>query len=457
MESGTDLYQRVPTVVLRPEAFGGMAFRGRSGTTLELDEEAYRLLVLLNQPLTVDEAARSLGVSDCVALESLVQEFLALGFLQVFRVPSSNLQVPTWNLKLGTWNREHGTTALPIDHLSAPESIHLALTHRCNLTCPCCYVGHDAAPEMTTAQVQALIDQAATGRVFQLALGGGEPLLRDDLIEIVAYAWQRGLVPNVTTNGTLLTPALIRELAPYVGQVQLSLNGPDAVTHERYRAHGSFRPAVEAMHLLQEGGVPFGVNTLVTRDNLPRLQQTIALAVERGARQITVLRPKPAPDAAWLPQVSPTPQEYRWLHSLLARAQLAYPQVLFTVDCALSFLMSDIAPARLRRGAVNGCAGGVRFLTVLPNGDAYPCSFLTSAGMRAGNLLTQGLDEVWHRAHVLVRWRQMDSRLQGHCRHCPTQAHCQGCRAIALTATGHLWAADPDCPRCQEGDDNENP
>lgn len=441
----SDLCQRTPTVTLRPEAFGGMAFHRQSGTTLELDGEAYRLLVLLSQPLTVDEAARCLGVSDRVALESLIQELLALGFLQMF-------QVPTWNVELGTWNIERGTAALPTDHLSAPESIHLALTHRCNLNCPCCYVNHGEAPEMTTAQVKALIDQAAAGRVFQLALGGGEPLLRGDLTEIVAYAWQQGLVPNVTTNGTLLTPALVRDLAPYVGQVQLSLNGPDAVTHERHRARGSFRPVLEAMHLLQEGGVPCGVNVLVTRDNLPHLRETIALAVERRARQVTVLRPKPAMDAAWLPQVLPTPQEYRRLHSLLARSQLAYPQVLFTVDCALSFLMNDIAPARLQRGAVSGCAGGVRFLTVLPNGDAYPCSFLTDGGMRVGNLPTQGLDEVWHRAHALVRWRQMGSRLQGRCRHCPTQAHCRGCRAIALAATGHLWAADPGCPRCQESE-----
>jgi len=112
--------------------------------------------------------------------------------------------------------------------LSAPETVHLAITTRCNLSCPGCYaLQPSAGPELTPAELCGLIDQWSQMRIFQLAVGGGEPLLYEGLFEVLSYARQQGIVPNLTTNGVLLTAEVVRRLEEAgVSKVNLSWNGP---------------------------------------------------------------------------------------------------------------------------------------------------------------------------------------------------------------------------------------
>ena len=80
---------------------------------------------------------------------------------------------------------------------------------------------------MTVAEWCALIDQWASMRVYQLAVGGGEPLLYAGLFDVLRYARDRGIVPNLTTNGTLIDAKAVQELeCAGVGQVNISWNGP---------------------------------------------------------------------------------------------------------------------------------------------------------------------------------------------------------------------------------------
>src|SRR5439155_12292574 len=88
----------------------------------------------------------------------------------------------------------------------APESVHLQLNNVCNLRCPSCYVGlqKEDVGSIPLERLCSLIDEWAAMGVFQLALGGGEPLLSPNFAPVVHYARRRGIVPNVTTNGWLL-------------------------------------------------------------------------------------------------------------------------------------------------------------------------------------------------------------------------------------------------------------
>jgi radical SAM protein with 4Fe4S-binding SPASM domain len=368
---------------------------------LELDETAFRLLELADGRTTLSEVTSRIKAEfDTVILQSDVQE-LVEGLLEHrFLLVSETHQpsLPPGNAPFVPRSLPCDPCPLPPTYLSAPTTVHLSLTETCNLDCPACYVVKSEELPLDTPQVEQLISELAEMKVFQLAIGGGEPFLRKDLGHLVRYARQRGLVPNVTTNGTLLT--------------------------REHRTPGSFEKTLAAMKLLREMDMAFGVNILVTRgSDFPR---TARLAIEQGARQVNALRPKPAAnDSQWFHRYSPLLGELIKLRRELDRLARKYPEVRFTVDAALVFLMGDLTSDELQ--------------------EVYPCSQFSEREFCAGNVTEAGLGSIWREAAVLWRFREMTPKLKGRCNVCSVRDYCKGCRRIAHFMTGDFYAEDPGC------------
>jgi radical SAM protein with 4Fe4S-binding SPASM domain len=442
------LHKRKRGTVLRPESFGGIAFNPENGTTLELDETAFRLLELADSRTTLPEVtSRIEGEFNTVIpsndVQELVERLIEHRFLSVGETHDP-LPLPPVNMPFVPRSLPRAPCPLPPTYLSAPTTVHLSLTEACNLDCPACYVLKSEEPPLNTSQVEQLINELAEMKVFQLAIGGGEPFLRKDLGHLVRYARQRGLVPNVTTNGTLLTRERLAEIRGFVGQIQLSLNGYDAESHEAHRTPGSFEKTLSAMRLLREMDMAFGMNILVTRGS--DFYRTARLAIEQGARQVNALRPKPAAnDTKWFHHYSPLPEEFIKLRRELDRLALEYPEVRFTVDSALVFLMGDLTRDELQAHAIYGCDAGVRSIAVRANGKVYPCSQFSDREFCAGNVTEAGLGSIWREAAVLWRFREMIPKLKGRCHICSVRDYCKGCRRIAHFMTGDFYAKDPGC------------
>ncbi|MBN1247393.1 MAG: radical SAM protein [Anaerolineae bacterium] len=429
-----EAWRLAEAVTLRPEAFGGMAFHRERGVTLEVDAEAYRFLCACLRP-------RPLPPPDHPAAR-LAPRLAHLGFICPADV-----------------NREQ-TTPVPdtpwlgdILTLSAPETVHLAITARCNLSCPGCYVPHPGAgagPELTVAELRGLIAQWAHMRVFQLAVGGGEPLLYEGLFDVLAYARERSIVPNLTTNGTLLDADVIRRLERAgVARVNLSWNdilsrskdGPDDGARERDRS------VTRALRALLDSTLQVGVNLLVTPALLSRLPRTLARLQTLGVRRVTILRPKP-------PAIFSEAVTAWYSANRLCRADLLRLRAILNswrgilqleVDSALVSLMGDADPALLRWRGVHGCVAGRRICTVWPDGRVTPCSFL--ADLDAGNVRQAPFAELWQRGENWGVLRDPTARLQGSCADCDVALQCGGARCVARRERGDLLAGDAECPR----------
>jgi len=444
------LYKRKRDTVLRPESFGGIAFNPENGTTLELDETAFRLLELADGRTTLSEVTSHIEREfDTVIPQSDVQELVERLLEHRFLFVSETHDqpsLPPGNAPFVPRSLPCEPCPLPATYLSAPTTVHFSLTEACNLDCSACYVFKSEEPPLNTSQVEQLISELAEMKVFQLAIGGGEPFLRKDLGHLVRYARQQGLVPNVTTNGTLLTRERLAEIRGFVGQTQLSLNGYDAESHEAHRTPGSFEKTLSAMKLLREMDMAFGANILVTRGS--DFSRTARLAIEQGARQVNALRPKPAAnDSEWFHRYSPLPGELIKLKRELDRLARKYPEVRFTVDAALVFLMNDLTSDELQAHAIYGCDAGVRSIAVRANGQVYPCSQFSEREFCAGNVTEAGLESIWREAAVLWRFREMTPKLKGRCSVCSVRDYCKGCRRIAHFAAGDFYAEDPGCLR----------
>src|SRR5204863_6598280 len=124
--------------------------------------------------------------------------------------------------------------------LRAPLVAHWAVTYRCNLHCPFCY--SDSGPQRPlgpdSQTRRRLVGRLAAWGVLEVALGGGEPAVLPDFPELLAAIRAAGMVPNVTTNGTVRGDAVVRALAEHAGVVQLSADRPDLL--DAARGNGVF-------------------------------------------------------------------------------------------------------------------------------------------------------------------------------------------------------------------------
>ena len=323
--------------------------------------------------------------------------------------------------------------------LDAPICLTWELTYGCNLACIHCLSssGRRDPDELTTAQARAVIDELSDLQVFYVNIGGGEPTIRPDFYELIAYSVQRGVGVKFSTNGSTINEARARQLTAmdYV-DVQISIDGADAATNDALRGRGSYDAARRAMDNLAAAGFgPFKISVVMTRENIPQLDEFDALASSYGAQlRLARLRPSGRGADTWA-QLHPTAEQqvtlYRWL--------IDRPGVL-TGDSF--FHLSALGEAL---PGLNLCGAGRVVCLIDPVGDVYACPFVLHPEFRAGSVLDRGgFTEVWRRSDLFTELRQPTSA--GACSSCGSYDACQGgCMAAKFFTGLPLDGPDPEC------------
>lgn len=126
------------------------------------------------------------------------------------------------------------------------KKIQLHLTNKCNLCCPHCYMnaGENCENELSTKEILDALKEFACYGFNQLALTGGEVCMRDDLLQIVKGAKQNNYRISILTNGTLWKKEEIKEIAKYVSNIQISIDGFCENTNAKVRGKGNFEKAL---------------------------------------------------------------------------------------------------------------------------------------------------------------------------------------------------------------------
>ena len=254
--------------------------------------------------------------------------------------------------------------------LHAPICLTWELTYACNLSCVHCLSssGRRDPDELTTAEAKAVIDEMAAMQIFYVNIGGGEPLLRPDFFELVDHAVASGVGVKFSTNGSRLTREKAQRLAAtdYV-DVQISIDGADAVTNDAVRGPGTFATAMTAMEHLNEAGFgEFKISVVMTRHNIPQLDAFQRIADRFGAQlRLTRLRPSGRGADTWH-ELHPTADQQRELYQWL----VAHPTTL-TGD---SFFHLSALGDPLE--GLNLCGAGRVVCLIDPVGDVYACPFI---------------------------------------------------------------------------------
>jgi radical SAM protein with 4Fe4S-binding SPASM domain len=160
------------------------------------------------------------------------------------------------------------------------------LTRHCNLFCAHCYTdSHDKdyAGELSTEEALGVIDDLARFGVPVILFSGGEPLLRPDLLQLIRHAQSQGIRAVISTNGTLITPALTREMKELgLSYVGVSIDGPEHV-HDKFRGRpGAFQASLRGIRACLNADLRVGIRVTLTRYNYPYLDELFDLIEEEN-------------------------------------------------------------------------------------------------------------------------------------------------------------------------------
>ena len=159
--------------------------------------------------------------------------------------------------------------------MKKPSVIHWAITSRCNLKCGFCFAFK--RKELNTNKCLKIIDKIKLLKIKKLVITGGEPLLKNKIIEILDYAKNAGFKIRLDTNGLLL-PKLIPKLN--IDAIGISLDGPDKATDKKMRQQPRhFSQVIKSLEKLRDTKMKIIIHTLVTKINyekIPMMAQLLA-------------------------------------------------------------------------------------------------------------------------------------------------------------------------------------
>ena len=317
------------------------------------------------------------------------------------------------------------------------------VTNACNMYCDHCYreAGCKAEEELSTQEAKTLLEQIARARFKIMIFSGGEPLMRPDIVELVAYATKLGLRPVFGTNGTLITLEMAKKLkAAGAMGMGISLDSLDKAKHNEFRKFpGAWEGAVRGMENCRKVGLPFQIHTTVMDWNNAELESITDFAVEKGAVAHHFFFLVPTGRAKSIEAESLRAEQYE---DTLTRIMKKQQQVDIELKptCAPQFMrIADQMgiKTRFRRG----CLAGTAYCIISPRGKVQPCAYLN---MELGDVRETPFDEIWQNNEVLKTLRTLDYK--DGCGACEYKGACGGCRArAAFYNDGDYMAEEPWC------------
>lgn len=316
-------------------------------------------------------------------------------------------------------------------------------TNACNMYCDHCYreAGCKAEEELSTSEAKTMLEQIARAGFKIMIFSGGEPLLRPDILELVAYATKLGLRPVFGTNGTLITLDMAHKLkAAGAMGMGISLDSMDAKKHNGFRKFpNAWEGAVQGMKNCREAGLPFQIHTTVMDWNSHELEAMTDFAVELGAVAHHFFFLVPTGRAKTIEAESLRAEQYEAVLTRIMKKQQEV-DIELKPTCAPQF-MRIAAQMGVKTRFRRGCLAGTAYCIISPRGKVQPCAYLN---MELGDVRETPFDEIWKNSEVLNTLRTLEYK--GGCGSCEFKRVCGGCRARAACYNdGDYMAEEPWC------------
>jgi len=335
-----------------------------------------------------------------------------------------------------------------------PLMVGFSITNACNLNCKLCGVGAGEPDEgeLTTKEAKKVIDNLAGSGISHLSFGGGEPLVRHDIIELATYAARKIDSVGIVSNGLALNSNMaIRIASSGVKQVMVSLDGVDIETHDANRGAGSYAQVIAAMKNLQDARLTARISFTISRTNCHQLPGMIEIAAKYGVN-LNVQEFFARGRAAGQDSLILTRRERRDMQRLLYKTQ--DERGAGSIGFENRYIISEDEKGQRICTNLNlgtnfydfcvGCFAGIYSLFVSPTGEVRLCGGYGDGLL--GNLKETPLSKIWQDSEILKELRDRE-KLTGRCGKCSYRYICGGCRRNAYHMQKDVFAEDPLCWR----------
>lgn len=336
-------------------------------------------------------------------------------------------------------------SAAPV--IGPPLWLLAEVTYRCPLHCVFCYNPVDfakteRADELSTADWLRVLREARQLGAVQCGFSGGEPLVRDDLEELIAEAHRLGYYTNLLTSGVGLTKERALALkAAGLDHVQLSFQDSTRELNDFLSHTKTFQLKQEVGETIKALGWPMVMNVVIHRLNIDHIDRIIAMADALGAEYLELANS----------------QYYSWAHLnrdhlLPTSEQIRRAEAVtdaWRVKVADRMKLFFVAPD-YHEGKPKKCMNGWGniFLTISPDGTALPCHTAKMLpGLAFPSVREHDVRHIWHDSEGFNRYRGT-GWMKGACVTCPDkEKDLGGCRCQAFLLAGDPAATDPVCPK----------
>ena len=322
-----------------------------------------------------------------------------------------------------------------MNQIKSPLTVWLELTKKCNMRCIHCMVENEET-SLSFQDAEKIISMLHEAKVFKLYITGGEPLLWNQLPELVGCAHSENIWTLVQTNGTLLTDSMAEKLVQnHVGAIDITVYGINAKTHDYITGSpGSFNKVLNAVQTCKQHGIKVLLSFMVLSHNLDELPNFFKWAESRGLGLLHVRRYIANSVEDPLRPLNPKFKESLTksldnLKSINANGEKVH------VEFEESFLLHQSL-------GLNTCPAAHQLCSIDVEGRISPCPYIRYFGE---NILEQNFEDVWSNSKFLNQFRRKRSP-DILCGTCLLQNECtEGCRAVALRVHSSLTAPNPNC------------
>lgn len=273
-----------------------------------------------------------------------------------------------------------------IHKMAFPVTANLAITHKCQCQCIHCSADPFKDPyreELTLEEIKRVVDGSLDLGASLIIFVGGEPLLREDLYELIHYVDKSKAVAMIFTNGLLLSRQNVRRLKEAgLFSLNISIDHSEAVLHDEFRkVKDCYEKAFEGARLAREAGILTGISTYATHENLRDgyLEKLLEIATSEGFCEVTIF--DCIPSGRYLKDTSKilTPAERK---QVIALARRYYETTPMGVN-AMSLINSPLGV---------GCYGAHSQFYMTAYGDINPCDFNP---INFGNVRETSIQQIW--------------------------------------------------------------
>ncbi len=264
----------------------------------------------------------------------------------------------------------------------APLSMNIQLTHRCANNCRYCFYDRNESEEMDASALRKILREAWDMGARRVNFSGGEPLLREDLYEIVESAKEEGFFVGISTKGARAAEQL--RALKLVDRVMLSYDGPDDVREFLYGKNGA-EETREALEIFHAQGVPYWTTTVLTTVSIPHIDWIVEQArIKNSVANFVLLHTQPwegirfHPKAEQVRDILPSEDQTR----SAVRHLIAMKKRGAAVGSSMPYLEQWLAwPDYLKicspeSSPLYSCMAGRAFCELMADGTLYPCGWM---------------------------------------------------------------------------------